>query len=172
MEALLDGLGPEFGRDAYAYHLHRDPYLWSHQVGIVAVADTIGYPLVLSLEGMLAQAGWMRSSVDQVQRYRQAIASGAGQQPANLLARAQEHGLVIEGQRLSRAPGDRNDQGKCADTAKWRAGGSSERPQMDANGSSPVQVPARTVAMSAPGSPRSRALRLSEIPGASGEARP
>ena len=104
MEALLDRLGPEFGRDAYAYHLHRDPYLWSHQVGIITVADTIGYRLVLSLEGLTAHAGWMRSSADQVQRYREAVASEAGQQAEKLLVRMQEHGFTVEGQQLARAP--------------------------------------------------------------------
>ena len=104
MEALLDHLGEDFGRDAYAYHLHRDPYLWSHQVGIITAADTIGYRLELSLEGLVARAGWMRSSPDQVQRYREAVASETGQRAAILVARLRQHGFMIEGQRLARPP--------------------------------------------------------------------
>jgi len=44
MEQLRDRLGDEFGRDLYAFNLHRDPYLWSHQVGGLSVTDTIVYP--------------------------------------------------------------------------------------------------------------------------------
>jgi uncharacterized protein (DUF2461 family) len=105
MEALLDQLGAEFGRDGYAYHLHRDPYLWSHQVGIISLADTIGYRLVLSLQGLVAAGGWMRSSPDQVQRYRQSVASDlTGREAQSLVAQAQARGFAIEGQQLARAP--------------------------------------------------------------------
>lgn len=105
MEALLDRLGEEFGRDAYAYHLHRDPYLWSHQVGIITLADTIGYRLVLSLDGLAAEGGWKRSSPDQVQRYREAIISDrTGPQAQSLVERARQRGFAIEGSQLTRGP--------------------------------------------------------------------
>src|SRR5690348_1766732 len=52
MEQLLDTLGDVFGRDFYACNLHRDPYLWSHQVGGLSVTDTVVYRVVLSLEGL------------------------------------------------------------------------------------------------------------------------
>jgi uncharacterized protein (DUF2461 family) len=105
MEALLDQLGEEFGRDAYAYNLHRDRYLWLHQVGIISLADNIGYRLVLSVEGLVAEGGWRRSSPDQVQRYREAISSdGTGAVAHGLVSRAQQRGAAIDGQRLARSP--------------------------------------------------------------------
>lgn len=105
MEALLDELGEEFGRDAYAYHLHRDRYLWLHQVGIITMADTIGYCLVLSVEGLTAYGGWRRSSPDQVQRYREAIAADrTGPTAQRLVARLRRLGFAVEGERLIRSP--------------------------------------------------------------------
>jgi len=107
MEALLDLLGAEFGRNGYAYNLHKDSWLWSHQVGLISVTDTIGYRVVLSLEGLLAQAGWIRSAPDQVQRYRRAVASDhTGKQLADWITAARRSGFAIEGKQLATRPRD------------------------------------------------------------------
>jgi uncharacterized protein (DUF2461 family) len=105
MEALLEGLGAEFGRNAHAYYLHKDPRLWSAQMGIISVADTIGYRVMLSLDGLRAQAGWIRSSADQLERYRRrAAAQDSGRALAAAIARARQAGFTIEGSRLATHP--------------------------------------------------------------------
>jgi uncharacterized protein (DUF2461 family) len=53
---------------------------------------------------MVTEGGWMRSSADQVQRYRQAVSSGFGEEAAILVARARNQGLAILGRQLGRAP--------------------------------------------------------------------
>jgi uncharacterized protein (DUF2461 family) len=105
MEALLDALAPEFGGDGYAYHLHRDPRLWSHQVGIISVSDTIGYRTVLSLEGLLVQGGWTRSSPGQVERYRRAVDQGdSGATLDDVLSSIRASGCPIGGIQLATRP--------------------------------------------------------------------
>lgn len=105
MEALLEELGTEFGRNGHAYYLHKDPRLWSAQMGIISVADTIGYRVVLSLDGLAAQAGWIRSSADQLERYRlSAAAADSGRELAEAIARARRAGFTIGGSRLATHP--------------------------------------------------------------------
>jgi len=105
MEQLFDELGSEFGRDAHVYNLHRDPYLWSHQIGVISVSDTIGFRAVLSIDGLTAEGGWLRSSRDQVARYRQAVASeDQGNNLASMCATLVASGHEIRGKRLRGCP--------------------------------------------------------------------
>jgi Conserved hypothetical protein (DUF2461) len=104
MEALLAALAPEFG-DGYAWHLHRDPWLWRHQVAGVASCDTIGLRLVLSVAGLQAAGGWARSDSAQVARYRAALRAGApGAELAAIVAQLRAGGFAIDGHRLARGP--------------------------------------------------------------------
>jgi uncharacterized protein (DUF2461 family) len=104
MEALLVDLSGEFG-DGYAWHLHRNPWLWRHQVATIDVADTIGYRLELSIEGLHGSGGWMLSDPGQVARYRAAVGSAAdvGSLPA-ILEDLRGRGFEIGGDLLKTAP--------------------------------------------------------------------
>src|SRR5262249_7580916 len=52
--------------------------LWLAQYAYVSVTDTIALGVSLSLEGLAVEGGWLRSSADQVERYRRAVAGSAG----------------------------------------------------------------------------------------------
>ena len=120
MEVLLAALAPEFG-DGYAYNLHRDPWLWRHQVAGVIVADTIGLRLVLSVQGLRVEGGWERSDVHQVARYRDAVAADeTGGELSDIVARLQGAGFSIEGRRLSRAPAGFGPSNPRLELAKYR----------------------------------------------------
>lgn len=104
MEALLAELAPEFG-DGYAWNLHRDPWLWRHQMAGVRSCDTIGLRVLLSVEGLLAGGGWQRSDSTQVSRYRQAVARDVtGTQLAEIVTALTAAGFRLEGQQLARGP--------------------------------------------------------------------
>ncbi|HEV8563949.1 MAG TPA: DUF2461 family protein [Actinomycetota bacterium] len=104
MEARLAELSEEFG-DGYAWHLHRDPWLWRHQMATIDVADTIGYRLELSIEGLRGSGGWMLSDAGQVARYRAAVGSpeDVGNLPT-ILETLRGTGFEIGGNRLKTAP--------------------------------------------------------------------
>ena len=105
MEDLLDALASEFGETSYAYNLHRDPWLWRHQVAGVEVADTIGYRMELSLAGLRCDAGWFLSSPDQVERYRAAVRDEVrGDRLAHCVDRLRVDGFAVAGDRLKTAP--------------------------------------------------------------------
>jgi uncharacterized protein (DUF2461 family) len=105
MEDLLDALASEFGETSYAYNLHRDPWLWRHQLAGVEVADTIGYRVELSLDGLRCDGGWFLNSSDQIERYRAAVQDDAlGAELVGLAEHLRADGLTIDGDRLRTAP--------------------------------------------------------------------
>jgi hypothetical protein len=104
MEELLAALAPEFG-EGYAWHLHRDPWLWRHQVAGVAIADTIALSLMLSVEGLRASGGWERNDSRQVSKYRQAVsAEDSGSELTGITNGLADAGFSLVGQRLVRGP--------------------------------------------------------------------
>lgn len=72
MRELVGELEPEFG-PAKVYNLHRSPRYWVEQWAYVSVVDTIAFGVSLSLDGLWVEGGWLRSSSDQVARYRRAV---------------------------------------------------------------------------------------------------
>jgi hypothetical protein len=95
---LADELAAEFG-PAKVYNLHRSPSLWVEQWAYVEVADTIAYGVSLSLEGLWVEGGWLRSSPDQVARYRRAV----DPQLETIVAELRSRGFELLGHRLKRA---------------------------------------------------------------------
>lgn len=72
---------------------------------MLSVADTIVYRVVLSLEGVRAEGGWMRSSPEQVRRYRQAIAAdGPGEDLATVLDDLRRSGHEVTSKVLRGCP--------------------------------------------------------------------
>jgi hypothetical protein len=99
MEALTAALSDEFG-PAKVYNLHRSPSYWVEQWAYVEVVDTIAYGVSLSLDGLWVEGGWLRSSPDQVERYR----AQAGAQLEGIVAGLEDVGFELLGERLKRAP--------------------------------------------------------------------
>jgi hypothetical protein len=102
MAALCAELADEFG-PAHIWHLHRDPWLWSHQVAVVTVVDNIGLRVTLDLDALAVAGGWWTSSPDQVVRYREAVAGPAGVRLADIISRLPQR-ATIDGHRLARPP--------------------------------------------------------------------
>jgi hypothetical protein len=103
MIALCEALAAEFG-PAHVWHLHRNPWLWSHQVATVAVADNIGLRVELSLDALRVSGDWQNSSADQVERYRASVATTTGEWLADTVAWLSRTGFTIGGHRLARPP--------------------------------------------------------------------
>jgi hypothetical protein len=101
MEALTDELAAEFGR-AKVYHLHRSPRYWVEQWAYVQLVDTIAYGVSLSADGLWIEGGWLRSSPDQVARFRSAVDARLEQIVEELRA----HGFELLGVRAKRAPSE------------------------------------------------------------------
>jgi hypothetical protein len=99
MEAFTSELAGEFG-PAKVYNLHRSPNYWVEQWAYVEVVDTIAYGVSLSLDGLWVEGGWLRSSADQVERYR----ARAGSQLEELVASLEAAHYALLGERLKRAP--------------------------------------------------------------------
>lgn len=105
MEQLLEALRPEFGSDVHAYNLHRDPYLCSHQVGLVSIAPSIALRVVLSVEGLVAEGVWFRSSREQVGRFRRAVADEtSGPALARIVGELQRSSFLVDGRHLASRP--------------------------------------------------------------------
>jgi hypothetical protein len=98
MRELADGLTAEFGA-VKVYNLHRLPNLWVEQWAYAEAVDTIAFGVSLSLEGLWVEGGWLRSSSDQVARYRRA----AGPQLESIVAGLRRLGYDLLGERLKRA---------------------------------------------------------------------
>lgn len=98
MRELADELAAEFGT-VKVYNLHRSPNLWVEQWAYAEVVDTIAFGVSLSLEGLWVEGGWLRSSSDQVARYRRA----AGPQLESIVAELRRLGYDLLGERLKRA---------------------------------------------------------------------
>lgn len=98
MRELADELAAEFGT-VKVYNLHRSPNLWVEQWAYAEVVDTIAFGVSLSLEGLWVEGGWLRSSSDQVARYRRA----AGPQLESIVAELRRLGYGLLGERLKRA---------------------------------------------------------------------
>jgi hypothetical protein len=94
----LEELAEEFG-PAKVYNLHRSPRYWVEQWAYVGVVDTIALGVSLSLEGLWVEGGWLRSSSDQVARYRHAV----GPQLESAVAELRSSGFELLGERLKRA---------------------------------------------------------------------
>jgi uncharacterized protein (DUF2461 family) len=95
---LAAELAPEFG-PAKVYRLHRSPRYWVEQWAYVEVVDTIAFGVSLSLEGLWVKGGWLRSSSDQVARYRNAV----DPELETLVAELRSQGFQLLGERLKRA---------------------------------------------------------------------
>jgi uncharacterized protein (DUF2461 family) len=95
---LVEELASEFG-PAKVYNLHRSPRYWVEQWAYVGVVDTIAYGVSLSLDGLWVEGGWLRSSSDQVARYRRAI----DRELETIVAELRSRGWELLGERLKRA---------------------------------------------------------------------
>lgn len=95
---LTDELADEFG-PVKVYNLHRSPNLWVEQWAYAEIVDTIAFGVSLSLDGLWVEGGWLRSSPDQVARYRRA----AGPQLESIVAELRSRGYELLGHRLKRA---------------------------------------------------------------------
>ncbi|HJQ50147.1 MAG TPA: hypothetical protein VJ838_06530 [Gaiellaceae bacterium] len=69
---LVEELEDEFG-PAKVYRLHRSPRYWVEQWAYAPVVDTIAFGVSLSRDGLWVEGGWLRSSADQIARYRRAV---------------------------------------------------------------------------------------------------
>ena len=98
MRGLAEELAAEFG-NVKVYKLHRSPNLWVEQWAYAEVVDTIAFGVSLSLEGLWVEGGWLRSSSDQVARYRRA----AGPQLESIVAELRRLGYDLLGERLKGA---------------------------------------------------------------------
>ena len=95
---LAGELEAEFG-PAKVYNLHRSPRYWVEQWAYVGVVDTIAYGVSLSLDGLWVEGGWLRSSSDQVARYR----AGVDRELETIVAELRSLGYELLGERLKRA---------------------------------------------------------------------
>jgi hypothetical protein len=95
---LTEELAGEFG-PAKVYNLHRSPRYWIEQWAYVGVVDTIAYGVSLSLDGLRVEGGWLRSSPDQVARYRDAVDSRL----ESIVVELRSLGYELLGERLKRA---------------------------------------------------------------------
>ena len=103
MAALTDELRAEFG-PAKVYDLHRSPDLWTAQYAYVSAVDTFALGVSLSLEGLAVEGGWLRSSTDQVERFRRAVASPAGATLADIVDGLEACGYELLGVTLRSVP--------------------------------------------------------------------
>jgi hypothetical protein len=95
---LADELAAEFG-PVKVYRLHRSPSLWVEQWAYAETVDTIALGVSLSLEGLWVEGGWLRSSADQVARYRRAV----GPELESIVEELRSLGYELLGERLKRA---------------------------------------------------------------------
>jgi uncharacterized protein (DUF2461 family) len=95
---LVEELEGEFG-PAKVYRLHRSPRYWVEQWAYAPVVDTIAFGVSLSLDGLWVEGGWLRSSPDQVNRYRRAV----DRQLEATVGELRGHGFELLGDRLKRA---------------------------------------------------------------------
>jgi uncharacterized protein (DUF2461 family) len=95
---LADELAAEFGT-AKVYNLHRSPRYWVEQWAYVGVVDTIAYGVSLSADGLWVEGGWLRSSSDQVARYRDAV----DRHLESIVTELRSLGYELVGERLKRA---------------------------------------------------------------------
>lgn len=95
---LVDELEAEFG-PGKVYRLHRSPRYWIEQWAYVSVVDTIAFGASLSLEGLWVEGGWLRSSPDQVARYRRGV------DPAleTIVSHLRSRNFEMLGERIKRA---------------------------------------------------------------------
>ena len=98
MRELADELADEFG-PVKVYNLHRSPSLWIEQWAYAEAVDTIAFGVSLSLDGLWVEGGWLRSSSDQVARYRRAV----GLQLESIVSELRSRGYELLGRRLRRA---------------------------------------------------------------------
>ena len=103
MDALTKELEAEFG-PAKVYNLHRSPDLWTTQYAYVSAVDTIALGVSLSLDGLAVEGGWLRSSTDQVERFRQAVAAPAGASLGHVVADLRRAAYELLGETLRSAP--------------------------------------------------------------------
>ena len=109
MEALLAELAPEFG-PGRIFRPHRDvrfsndksPY--KTNIGAVAERDGSVFYVSLWTGGIFAGSGYYRMARDQLERFRAAAASGAGEELEGLIADAEQAGYEIGGEALKSAP--------------------------------------------------------------------
>lgn len=95
---LADELADEFG-PAKVYRLHRSPRYWVEQWAYAGAVDTIAFGVSLSLEGLWVEGGWLRSSPDQLARYRRAV----DPRLEAIVAELRSSGFELLGERLKRA---------------------------------------------------------------------
>jgi len=103
MVELCTELADEFGAP-YIWRLHRSRWFWAHQHAEIQIVDTIELGVTLSGDGLLVGGGWMRSSPDQVRRFREAVDGPPGKELEEAIADAQAAGFGIGGHRLVRVP--------------------------------------------------------------------
>ncbi|HEX2497231.1 MAG TPA: DUF2461 family protein [Actinomycetes bacterium] len=103
MVALCTELADEFGAP-YIWRLHRSRWFWAHQHAQIQIADTIELGVTLSGDGLQINGGWLRSSPDQVRRFRVAVDAPAGKELAEAIADAETAGFSMGGLRLARVP--------------------------------------------------------------------
>jgi hypothetical protein len=95
---LAEELATEFG-PVKVYRLHRSPSLWVEQWAYAEIVDTIAFGVSLSLDGLWVEGGWLRSSSDQVARYRHAV----DHELDSIVAELRSLRYELLGERLKRA---------------------------------------------------------------------
>jgi uncharacterized protein (TIGR02453 family) len=114
MEALLDELSRKFGGDVKLFRQNRDirfspdksPYK-THTYGVVMGSELALHGLYASIsaDGLFAGSGYYTMARDQLERYREAVATDRpGSELSELAAKAEKAGLELSGDALATAP--------------------------------------------------------------------
>lgn len=103
MAELTEALEDEFG-PAKVYNLHRSPDLWTTQYAYVSAVDTIALGVSLALDGLAVEGGWLRSSTDQVERFRRAVEAPPGAGLAHVVAELRRASYDVLGVTLRSVP--------------------------------------------------------------------
>jgi uncharacterized protein (TIGR02453 family) len=114
MEALLDELSRKFGGEVKMFRQNRDirfspdksPYK-THTYGVVMGSELALHGLYASIsaDGLFAGSGYYTMARDQLERYREAVATDRpGSELSELAAKAEKAGLELWGDTLTTAP--------------------------------------------------------------------
>lgn len=110
LRTLATELEPAFG-PAHLYRPYRDvrfskdktPYK-DHQGMFMELRNGLGWYLQLSSAGLMVAAGWYQSDSEQVQRYRERVASDDGDRLEAMLDDLQSAGYEVGGNQLKTRP--------------------------------------------------------------------
>jgi uncharacterized protein (TIGR02453 family) len=113
MEALLTELSEKFGGDVKMFRQNRDirfspdksPYK-TNTYGVLYGSEIAAQGLYASISanGLVAGSGYHMMARDQLERYREGVASGEGPSLERLVAKAERAGLELWGESVATAP--------------------------------------------------------------------